>query len=435
MNTNGLRPYQIPHAASLLRSLCAYRSAIDCSDPRTGKTYSALAVARALSVVPLVFCPKVAMPGWRKAARDLGTDVEVVNYEKARGKNSPYGEEVPWGSGSFWRWKYTLEFAIFDEVHRCGGSTTKNSKMLIAARRQFGKVLMLSATLADSPEQLKAVGFALGLFTLKTFRFWLMKHGCVPGIFGGFTFTDDPWERDAALLKINKAIFPAHGSRIKKSDIPGFPRSEVTVKLLPPEDKALKLATELKALFDAKTREADASEHHLTKITKLRQSLELLKVPDLVELAEHYAASGAKIAIFVNYRQTIVELQKYLAKAFKCERIPVIDGENNDETYRDTVRHRFQNDEFPVLLLNSAAGGEGISLHHYGGTTERVQLISPTYSVKVYKQVLGRPQAVGAAFSQSLLLAFEGTIEQDVAEDALSKQQNLGLVNDAVISI
>lgn len=455
MNTAGLRAYQVPHAARLLASLRIHRAALDGSDTRTGKCYAALAVARELGVTPFIVCPKVAKPGWLKASKDLGVPVHLANFEAARGVSkkinwhnpavfgpsfrqhaeSELGYERHFGAkASQWVWSQAFEFAIFDEAHRCGGSKSLNSKMLIAARRQFGKVLILSATIGEDPTQFKATGYALGLFDLKDFHWWLMKRGCSPGVFGGVSFGSDPWEREEALLKINSEIYNCapvpRGSRIRKTDIPGFPKTQIDVTLLPAEGKVEKLDSDLRKAYALKAASAKDASHHLTKITKIRQSLELLKIPDLVSLAQHYyEGSGARVAIFVNYTETIDRLVEALSKAFKSP-IPFIDGRDVSGKRRDIIRAEFQANEHPVLVLNSAAGGEGISLHDEAGVIERVQLIVADYNAKTLKQVLGRPHALGAAFSLQLILAYEGTLEQEVVEDAVGKLRDLSTVNE-----
>src|SRR5262249_37287175 len=154
-----------------------------------------------------------------------GIEVEALSYEKAQGRrtkdklaDSELGREVYAGKGTKWLWKLAVELAIFDEVHRCGGISTRHSKMLIAARREFRNVLCLSATAADSPTKMKALGYSLGLFDLAEFKWWMFKHGVAPGVFGGFQFTDDPVEQRAAMLKLNGALFPEHGGRLRKRD-------------------------------------------------------------------------------------------------------------------------------------------------------------------------------------------------------------------------
>lgn len=435
MNFAGLRPYQPAHATQIARALARNRAALDASDTGTGKMFVSLWAAReVVRGVPLVICPKSVVAAWLEAAEMMGVEIEVVNYEKARGvrprgekaeplSRSAWGQEVAVGKGSRWVWNTGYNFGIFDEVDRCGGLTSLNSKMLIAARRQFNYLLCLSATAADDPRQLKALGFALRLFELRGFKWWLLKHGCKPGIWGGFDFTTDTIEQREAMVKIHGAIFPARGSRMRKADIPGFPKTLIEVKLIQDETgKAKQLALDLAEEF--------RNGNHLTADTALRQQLELLKVPHLVEMAEHYAKSS-RVIIFVNFKNTISALRQQLTKFYRVE-APVIDGENT-AAERETIRKAFQANQIPVLLCNNQAGGVGIGLHDPVTQVERTSLISPCYSARTIKQVFGRTPRDGGGFSSQFLVGFRDTREADVAAVVLDGLGNLDALNDALL--
>jgi hypothetical protein len=411
-----------------------------------------MAVAREMGVVPRVVCPLSVVPAWEGAARLLGTQVEAFNYEKARSRKSPYGFEQPCGSGSRWVWNDPAEFIIFDEAHRCSGHTTLNSKMLIAAKRQCGTVLNLSATIASKPTQLKAVGYSLGLFEISEFKWWLLRHGCVPGVFGGFEFTDDPFEQDEAIRKIHQAIFPRRGARLRKEEIPGFPKTQIEVQLIPDASgKAAKLsqdlavayhdyearARELKDLVQLKRKLAKENDeeflnpHGLEIILRKRQALELLKVPVLVDLAVDDVESS-KVCIFVNFTETVDALVEKLSRILGKEKVAFIDGRNVRE--REEIRVSFQRNEIDVLVVNSEAGKEGISLHDPTGKVERTTRISPCYRPDTIKQVLGRVQRDGGAFSRQFFHYFENTMEEDVAEVLQSKLHCLDTLNDAELN-
>lgn len=183
MNYTGLRDFQRTHGYRLAHALATNGAALDASDTGTGKTFVACWLAREFKMVPLVICPKSVVASWRRAAEAVGVEIEVVNYEKVRGirqtclsryerrdecgkpffgpftvrlSSSEWGGEIECTRGTRWQWASDYELVIFDEVHRCGGATSLNSKLLIAARRQAAHVLTLSATAADDPRQFKA---------------------------------------------------------------------------------------------------------------------------------------------------------------------------------------------------------------------------------------------------------------------------------------
>lgn len=447
MNLSGLRDYQIIHCQRLLSSLQRTGAALDASDTGTGKTYVALTICRELGIIPFVVGPKSARAGWEKASQIVGVDIEYVNYEKLRGRRvtapdgtrlpaeSEWTKEVPWGKGSFLRWKNSYAVVIFDECHRCGGATSLNSKLMIAAKRQSQLVLALSATAADDPRQMKALGYTLGLHNLSKkgsrtcpdYMSWLLRHGCSPGTFGGFDFTTNSERQQKAFRRLNTEIFPHHGSRMRKAEIPGFPQTTVDVLLLDDETgKAAEAAEELHNLDQDKP-------SSLEDVLRCRQELELLKVPCFVDLAEDYALTS-KVVIFVNFTESLVQLFEALKKKFGDDQVGVISGAQTGvagETQRFRYLELFQQNRLTALVCNIQAGGESANMHDPTGQVERTALISPCESGRQFKQVLGRVHRDGGARSLQLVTYFRGTHEETVADRLRQKGMNIDLLNDA----
>lgn len=440
---NFLREYQKPHVARLAEILRRNRAALDASDTGTGKTPCALALAQAFDAVPLVICPLSVKPSWEEWSERLQIPAQVINYEGVRGAcryedgrrvtKSSFGFEVQCARGSRWQWSQAFEFAIFDEVDRCSGSTSLQSKMLIAARRQFRYVHCLSATAADSPLKLKALGFALGLHDLKGFKWWMFDHAVKPGVFGGFRFpadSEDPVEVEAvrqALLRLNSELFPHRGARLRKADIPGFPKTTIDARLLDPTDKAKRLAGEIAELYAERQAQKKTAGTVLEKLIRARQALELLKVPDFVELATDYAKS-CPVVCFVNYRDTAKKLSAALSKALGCE-VPILDGDTSAED-RGRIEKDMQTGRLRALVCNIAAGGVGIGFHDPFKQTERVTLISPPDRADLLKQAFGRVNRDGGGFSQQYLLVFAGTEEERIATNVRAKADRIDLIND-----
>lgn len=455
MNPFGLRPWQIPHAERLLAILNAKRAALDASDTGTGKTYSALAIAREMQVVPFVVGPKSARGAWEQASDVMGVPVEFVNYEKARGmpervevfnkKENRVEErlvaetdwliERPWGTGSFLEWKTPYEFMVFEEVHRCGGMTSLNSKMLIAARRKCGKILALSATAADDPRQLKALGFALGLHELNGRRFnfisFLLRHGCRPGLFGGYEFTSNPIEQKKVFAKLHQQLFPFRAARMRKSEIPGFPKTQIEVRLLHDESgKARELAGKVRELYEYR-RAQGLSAEGMEEFIRMRQRLEALKIPELVGLTTDYARSS-KVAIFVNYTDTLNLLRSELKPVFG--EVGFVDGTQvgtRGESERRRFLHEFQRGPRRIIVVNNQAGGEAISLHDPTGQTEVTTLLTPLLSARQLKQIVGRANRDGGGFSLQLMCYFADSDEARIAKHLVQRGINLDTLNDS----
>lgn len=460
---NGLKPHQPAHVRDLLGVLQHHRAALDGSDTGTGKTFTALAVARELEVVPLVIAPKSTLAAWREAAAHMGIEIDAVGYEKVRSKNSPYGRLEKCGNGSRWVWNSGFAFGIFDEVDRCGGMSTISSKLLIAATRQFNKLLLLSATAADKPQQLKALGYALGLFELREFKWWTFKHGCEPGVYGGIVLSDEPFQVERGILKIHRAVYPAHGARMRKDLIPDFPKTHIAPLLLEDADgKATKLAAEIFPLWKRYASEVEADEAQnrdvkqeiraaraegdegraeelkgekvspLKILTRKQQALELLMVPDLVERAVSFAETS-KVLIFFNYSESIDAARKLLEEALGCL-VPVFDGRPQFKPVRDFWLKEFQKNLHPVFLLNTKAGGIGVNAHDPEGRVERTSLIAPQYNPRILKQIFGRPQRSGGAFSQQFWAYFIGTKQEEIAHTVFAKADRIDLLNDGQLS-
>lgn len=206
-----LRSWQVAPANHLLQVLQKYDSALDCSDTGVGKTYVAMAVAKAIQLPCLAVVPKIAISGWLSVAEYFNEEISICGYEKLRTGRTLFGswsnhasvnagrrtfyvclfcqrrymegnidtlcpahsdgvhclerKRRPIALGNF-NFSPAIRLLIFDEAHRCGGLKSLNAELLIAAKRQRIKHLMLSATPAQTILQMKAIGYSLDLFTI-----------------------------------------------------------------------------------------------------------------------------------------------------------------------------------------------------------------------------------------------------------------------------
>lgn len=427
-----LRPHQIEPVAKLVDIFRRGDNAVDLSDCGTGKTFVAAAVAKELQLPTLAVVPKIAVSQWRAAAAHFDDTLSVIGYEALRTGRSPYGtwentpppgfrneryfkcqccqrevdfdnfvpcychpegthcietKKVAWDYGKF-SFHPAVKFIIFDEVHRCSAVDSLNADMLIAARRQGVLVLGLSATVACSPLQMRALGYALRLHTLSNFYVWTRRYGCgkIDGL-AGWHWKAGKDRQVEFMAKLNQEIIPARGVRVRVADIPGFPARTIDCRLFDLDDsqKVDTIYNEMKSSLDAlaKKTESDVSaDHPLTMQTRLLQKIELMMVPLFTELANDYVAKGCSVGLFVNYTQTIVEFQKRFQT--KC----VIDGSNANT--RSAAIARFQSGEDRVALINNEAGGVALSLPDETGEHPRVGLVSLPRSARTFKQLISR---------------------------------------------
>lgn len=202
-----LRPHQKKSVERILDILRSADSAVDASETGVGKTFVGCAVATALQIPTLVVVPKISITSWHRAAEVFEDRLSVINYERLRAGNTLFGQwenqsklksganvfqiceicqqrvedqecpyhhsgihcvttkKAPVRYGKF-IFNPAVKFVIWDECHRCGAMKSLNAEMLIACKRQKIKHLLLSATIAQSPLQMRAIGYSLDLFDL-----------------------------------------------------------------------------------------------------------------------------------------------------------------------------------------------------------------------------------------------------------------------------
>jgi superfamily II DNA or RNA helicase len=437
-NVAGLRTWQVPSVAKLCASIKQYGSAIDGSDTGTGKTYTAIAVARELGMKIAVVCPKAVVFAWKKViTKHFKMEYEfIINYESLKtGKFKDIGTWKPVSKIStqekfVWNIpKNTL--IIFDESHRLKGWNTQNSDMALEAKRQKYKILCCSATNAINPIELKTTGFILELYK-KNFSQYLRDHDCAKGRFG-WEFGGDK----KILQKLHGDIFVQRGVRLKKEEIEGFPDCEIIAEAYNIDESSEK---ELKEVYKEMNKELTllsvkmkgTKEYQINSMViqlRARQKAELLKVPLIVEMVEDSLEDGMSVAVFVNFSDTIRALSKRLKT--NC----IVWGENKGDE-RDNNIQAFQDDKERVILVNVKAGGAGLSLHDLNGTYPRISLISPTPSAVDLRQALGRIHRDGAKSKALQKIIFvANTEEEDTCERVKSKLENLDTINDGDVMV
>ena len=460
IDPTGLLPYQVPAVEKLVKAISTYGAALDGSDMGVGKTADACGVIRHFDLPTLVVCPEVTIPGWRRMGDLLGTTFDIQNYEMLRTGRTPYGWwenpppprlptkfrctqcridvvpdaptpchlhhlgihcvetlTIPHDYGKF-TWAPEIQLLVFDEAHRCSALDSLHADMLIAAGRQKIRTLLMSATVAESPMQLRAIGFLLRLHNLIDSRIpgspvgfykWAMGLGCRKLPFQGFHFAVGAERRKAILSKLHSDIFTNRGCRVRIQDLgDAFPDCQVTAELYNAkeagrvEELFRTMEEAIRTLNDI--RDGDP-EHPLTVLLRANQEVELLKVPIFVELTQDALAEGKHVALFVNYRQTVEELCKRLKTDCRIDgsQIGVKGSKRRNQCVDD-----FLHDREPVIVASAAAGGIGIGLHDILGQFGRLGLISPGFSAKQFRQILGRLRRQGgksAALYRAIFMA------------------------------
>lgn len=419
IDSSGLLKWQVEPMTRLVEILKTNLSAVDSSSTGVGKTYTACSVAKNLGLALGVICPKAVIPSWHDASKHIGTEIKfVVNYE---GLKFSAGEKyIVWTPMGYPVWKISERdpvLLVFDEAHRCKDhNLSKNALMLISAVSQKIRHLLVSATLADSPLHMRAVGYSLGLHNGRNFQEWIRSLGCWKDSNNRWHFTGG----ENSMKRIRSSIFPARGVRIRADDLgKDFPTTLITAEVIEASG-ADKIYESLQKRLE-KVQEQTENYHKtvLTEVLGARRRVELLKVPSMVSLAKDAIEQDNSVAIFVCFNETVEALKE----ALKC---PIITGDT-PQNERNRIMKVFRADRIPAVVLNISAGGVGISLH---GARQRLSLISPSWSAIDLIQTIGRVRRAGGSHSVQKILFANGSVEESVCARVRSKVGCIETLND-----
>ena len=406
---------------------------LDSSSVGTGKTVVAIHLARDLGKPVAVLCPKAVTPSWEREFMAHGiTPLFVTNFEKIRGGKTKWMSKA---GKKIMRWALPPDtLVLVDEIHKCKGPYTLNAQLVIALVQQKYAVHGMSATAAEDPTEMRALGYLLGLHSLNkpengltSWYSWMMKYGCYQDDWGGWKLATK-----TKLAPLRHTMYGVNCNKLTPADFPdSFRDNRVFVeptefKDLKKIDKAYEQLGLTPAIIDEYILNGTVanSEHVLVNILKARQLAESFKVPDIAEMAGDFIDGGNSVVIFVNFTDSLNALIGLL----HC---PKIDG-NQTANQRQQAIDDFQSDKANCIVVNIAAGGTGLSLHDINGVRPRISLICPTFNAKDYLQVLGRIHRNGAKSDalQKVLVA-AGTIEEHVMKAIRIKTGNLEAIHGA----
>lgn len=429
--------FQPSSVIKLVNAMRVNGSALDASECGTGKTHCALATAKILNKKVLVVCTKAAIPGWERAAEYHTVESYTINYEMVKTGKTGFGtwekKQIQYSNGTTntvetFTWTLSEGFMIvFDECHKIKNRDTINSKIAIAAKLQGVPILLLSATAASNPLEMKALGFILDLFPLKGYWKWAENYGVKKGRFG-MEFSGGGYH----LQNIHNSIFHIpvpKGSRLRIKDIPNFPETLIISEALD-FDEANPL---IQAAYDEmqdeierlrKRTSEDTSACILTEILRARQKVELLKIPTLAEKAFDLVQEGKAVPIFLSFKESIQSLSN------KLNTTCIIDGDHVGKI-REENRLRFQRRTERIIICSILAGGESIDLDDQTGEFPTDAIICPDFSAIRIKQAIGRTQRSKTMSKSIQRFCFAaGTIEERARQRVLEKARNIETLND-----
>jgi superfamily II DNA or RNA helicase len=440
-----LLEYQINHVENLIRIVKTNNIVFDASETGVGKSYAAMAVCKELNLNPIIICPKSIISMWTKVATIFKVNVQSIgNYELYKihkhivnGKkvqceyiidNENYkNKEVLFNDRfSQYEWKVpNNSIFIFDEVHRANNDMSMNGRLLFSAKLTNVPILMLSATVADTPIKFK-------------FFFWLLNF-IEPNVvkkvnmqYPEYLHKVNKWiiRTNNPMLTIHNMLFPTRASRIRIDALgDAFPETQIIAEAYHmgvDREKAIEkeytiIGNELEKLGD---KSENDTTNILTKIMRAQQKIELLKVPTFVELAHDYIEAGGSVVIFVSFTQTLETLAEMLHTNV------LVYGDQTQEEREKNIE-AFQSDKERIIICNIKAGGVGISLHDINGKYRRYAILSPTWDATSMIQALGRVRRAGSKSKSIQRIIFcANTIEEKIADKLKTKLRDVNLLNN-----
>lgn len=431
-----LYDWQAPWADAAVRSLTKNRVFVLAACTGAGKTPVACETMARMRRPAMVIVPKVSITQWNRwIDRTPGCREHVVlvtNPEQLNRKSGfPYYDRVV-------RWHGVPDdlLVVWDEVHHgCSGVESRLTEACAWLKRlPKSSLLALSATVADNPLKLRALGFWMGFWphftVLNEFYAWCRAHGCGrrPQRVRGrtqwvFDFTKSKREGARWMAQIRSEMGERFLS-VTPEEIPGFPDQVLDVVRVDLDARDRREVDEVYSKFPPNI--ARLSEDELVALGQLQQRAELLKARALAELVVRDVSDGMSVVVMVNYRNTVAELASLL-DAEGVRHVEIL-GQMKDAERQANI-DAFQANEVHVCLATLKAAGVSLSLHDERHERRRASYISPGYDASDVIQALGRIRRTGGTTAFQHFVFTANTVEERVADAVERKLGNIEALN------
>jgi hypothetical protein len=503
-STMSLLPVQEPEVNAIVNILVDEDAGAIASVMGSGKTYEANAICQILGKRPLIGCPKAIIPDWIRVCNLFNVKpLGIFNYELIHsGKYYRFDSEtntiiqkaeicpfirkveltdpteiheakqeiesllsqderdrygVP-SNCTAYHTPHKFVFSnlpddtliIYDEAHKMKNYLASITRLLLATRNvrsihnQKIPTLLLTATLCQSEEFFRPFGVFFGLYErMVDMKRWLSQqrqiHNC-----------------NNNMQIIHRALFPRFAHRLSTRDLINagsiYPRNIIQANCYPLENSAeiQALYLELEELEEAAKHRQEQEEKEdiwIVKILRIRQRIELLKIPLFVnESREHitliplinHSSPQKSVVIFCNYRETMAHLSEQLNQMFPGVPIYEIQGSQNAQQRQESIASFQQSARSCFMLAQFQSGSLGVSLHDLsvGGLCPRVSLFNVTNDALALRQGLGRIARLGATSVCLQKIMYVGkTIEEEMCFKIQCKLDNIDTLNDGDLSV
>lgn len=468
-NTEGLLDPQKEHVLKLATSIFWNGVAWDGSETGCGKTYCGAAVARNFNGPIVVVAPRIHLQTWKEILNSFGKEATVyinleklcrgntkwLKYKKPAAKVVDPNDPQPKKARKFRPdetmaryYNAVINFppgalVLVDESHRCKGVNSLSAGFLMSLKRQGYKILLMSATQATSPLDMRAFAYSVNLTpdpSMKEYKKFCIEAGAeFTGHHGSMTFNDKDDKAREKMAQVHNHLFDFTkiGSRLTREQMGAlFPENEIIVRAydMGTGSDRIQHAYEVMEREIAKLNErtANYSAHVFAEIMKFRRTTELLKVPTLMEMAEDLYDEGKSVIIFVNFTETIEMIGSRFERMRKFRDKGLIGYIYGGLTIKQRQEHiaDFQADRKRILIVNIACA-ESIGLHDLNGNYPRATLINPSFSAIKVLQAMGRAHRQGGKTKVYQRFVFaDRTYENHICGRLSNRLDNIELLND-----
>lgn len=476
-----LRPWQTEWAERAHNILLRNHGYIDTSRMGSGKTYVTLWLAKQFGFRLLIVCPVIMIDVWKTTAAEHGIHViDIISYQSLRSqknrqpKHGYLDRHDNITEGGTRQVMFTPSRAyqdlvdqgimvVFDEIQNIKNNSAQYKAcnallqpiISVGGRSRFG---LLSGTPFDKEEHavnlLKLIGYirAHRLYNYVRETRQLVLEGMQELIdachFINAAETDRVLGEIPPLKgKMNHLCYTLY-TRVIKASISGAMPAPTTIRgqfdvkngfYNMTAGRAEQLRAAIDELADAvrfneRAGTAEIRADNIGAVTTALVHIENAKVDDFARVATGILVTDIrnKVIISVNYTSTIDEIKNLLIMYDPL----ILNGKIPAARRAALVRLFNQNPNRRVLIMNTAVGGVGISLHDTTGNSPRFMLMSPSYKILDITQAAGRIYRDGTLSDATVRMFYgrgAGGMETNILTAMARKTQVLrGLLEDNI---
>ena len=476
-----LRPWQTEWAQRSYNILLRNHGYIDTSRMGSGKTYVILWLAKQFGFRLLIVCPVIMIDVWRRTAAEYGVPiVDIVSYQSLRsqkGHQPKHGyldrhDNVTEGGVHQVHFTPTRAYqdlvnqgvmVVCDEIQNIKNNSAQYKAcnallrpiISVGGRSRFG---LLSGTPFDKEEHavnlLKLIGYirAHRLYNYVRETRELVLEG-IQELIDACRFINKQ-ETDRVLTeiplvkgKMNHLCYTLY-TRVVKTGISGAMPAPTTItgrfdvkngfyNMTADRAEQLRMAIDELAgavRFNERTGTAEIRADNIGAVTTALVHVENAKIDDFARVATQILMEDKrnKVIISLNYTSTIDEVKNLLLFFYPL----ILNGQIPAQKRGAVVRMFNEDPNRRLLIMNTAVGGVGISLHDTTGMFPRFMIMSPSYKMLDITQAAGRIFRDGTASDATVRMFFgrgAGGRETGILTAMARKTQVLkGTLEDAV---